>query len=60
MGVPKRRTSKMRIRMRKATHKVPLMKAAEGKDGTVSLPHRVNPTTGRYNGRQVLTISDEA
>jgi len=31
----------------------------DGESGAPSLPHRVCPTTGKYKGRQVLTVSDD-
>lgn len=58
MGVPKRRTSKSRIRQRKASHrkKIPASKACP-KCGAPHQPHRVCPACGYYNGRQVLIVS---
>ena len=60
MAVPKRKTSKMKKRQRKASHKRSYPAASEDKEsGGYHLPHRVNPDTGMYRGRQVLTISSD-
>jgi large subunit ribosomal protein L32 len=61
MGVPKRKTSKMRLRIRKAAHRKPAAKLRKDKKtGKRHLAHRVDPDTGTYRGRQVLTIKTEA
>jgi large subunit ribosomal protein L32 len=56
MGVPKRKTSKMRLRTRKAAKR----KAAPGlfvdpKTGNRHYGHSVDPETGTYRGRQVIS-----
>jgi large subunit ribosomal protein L32 len=58
MGVPKRKTSKSKTRMRVASHKkvIPAAKPCP-KCGEPHLPHRVCPSCGMYRGRQVLIIS---
>jgi len=61
MAVPKRKTSKSRTASRKAQNmkrKIALA-GLDGESGAPSLPHRVCPTTGKYNGRQVITVSDD-
>lgn len=60
MGVPKRRSSKSKIRMRKASHKKSLV-ATKGcpKCGAPHQPHHVCPSCGTYRGRQVLVISGD-
>jgi large subunit ribosomal protein L32 len=57
MGVPKRKTSKMRLRIRKAANrwKPPLLGKC-GQCGSSKLPHLVCPNCGYYKGRQVLTV----
>ena len=58
MGVPKRKTSKSKLRMRKASHKHKYPAAQKcPKCGAPRMPHRVCPSCGTYNGRQVLIIA---
>lgn len=60
MAHPKRKTSKMKKRQRKAgLNKTVFSTVSEDKQngGGFHLPHRVCPETGMYNGRQVLSIS---
>ena len=61
MAVPKRKTSKSKSASRKAQNmKRQITRAGlDGESGAPSLPHRVCPTTGKYKGRQVLTVSDD-
>lgn len=57
MGVPKRKTSKMRLRTRKAAnrwHAPQLVKC--GQCGSALRAHTACPSCGYYKGRQVLTI----
>lgn len=58
MGVPKRKTSKSRKRMRIRAHKkaIPQMQPCP-KCGAPHWPHRVCPKCGTYRGRQVLIVS---
>jgi large subunit ribosomal protein L32 len=61
MGVPKRKTSKARLRSRKAANKwVAPGLFIDKETGDRHLPHCVNPKTGMYRGRQVLTKTVEA
>ena len=60
MGVPKRKTSKMRLRMRRAAHRRDLPQLRRDKTGNFHLPHVVDPATGRYRDREVLTIETPA
>ncbi|HEY2103692.1 MAG TPA: 50S ribosomal protein L32 [Chthoniobacterales bacterium] len=58
MGVPKRKTSKMRLRTRKAAnrwHAPQLGKCAQC--GSTVLSHTACPSCGYYKGRQVLSVS---
>ncbi len=60
MGVPKRKTSKMKRRRRQASHKKSL--AGSSKDSKTQswhIPHRVDPVTGMYKGRQVVIVSSD-
>lgn len=57
MAVPKRKTSKMRLRTRKASlrwHAPQLSKC--GQCGSTVRGHTACPSCGYYRGRQVLTI----
>lgn len=57
MGVPKRKTSKMRLRTRKATHRwhaPQLNKCAQCGSSVAS--HTVCPSCGYYKGRQVRSV----
>lgn len=57
MGVPKRRTSKMRQRTRKASHHQPAVTLRkDAKSGAKHRSHCVDPETGLYRGRQVISI----
>jgi large subunit ribosomal protein L32 len=48
----------MRKRQRRAQHKRQLPNPArDPKTGSVHLPHRVDPATGMYRGRQVVIVS---
>ena len=60
MGVPKRKTSKSKSRMRKASQKKSLVATkACPKCGAPHRPHHVCPSCGTYRGRQVLVISGD-
>jgi len=58
MGVPKRKTSKMRLRTRKAANRwhAPLLGKCQ-QCGSAKLSHTVCKSCGYYRGRQVLTIA---
>ncbi|MGH8046653.1 MAG: 50S ribosomal protein L32 [Chthoniobacterales bacterium] len=57
MGVPKRKTSKMRLRTRKAANRWHAPKLAKCTQcGAALLSHTACPECGYYKGRQVLTI----
>ena len=62
MGVPKRRTSKSRIRSRKSSsnHKRSIPGVVEcSKCGEWHIPHRICAHCGTYNERQILTIEKD-
>jgi large subunit ribosomal protein L32 len=62
MAVPKTKVSKSKLRMRKAAwnSKVPRTAPTACPDcGAPRQPHRVCPSCGKYDGRQVLVVSDE-
>ena len=56
MGQPKRKHSKQRSRKRRGANRFALPQLAKDADGTRFRPHRVNPSTGVYRGRQVLDV----
>ena len=57
MGQPKRKQSKQRSRKRRGatTFALPQL-SKDAQDGTLFRPHRVNPETGEYRGKQVLDL----
>jgi large subunit ribosomal protein L32 len=57
MGVPKRKTSKMRLRTRKASHRwqPPQLNKCTQCGSTVA-SHTACPSCGYYKGRQVLSV----
>jgi large subunit ribosomal protein L32 len=59
MAVPKRKTSKMKVRRRKAANRykgVQITKCVNC--GAAAKPHRVCPSCGTYKGKQVLTFDE--
>ena len=56
MGQPKRKQSKQRSRKRRGANRFKEPQLAKDVDGTFFRPHRVNPETGQYRGRQVLDL----
>jgi len=57
MGVPKRKTSKMRLRTRKASHRwqAPQLNKCS-QCGSPVASHTACPSCGYYKGRQVLSV----
>ena len=55
MADPKRKQSKRRSRLRRAANqfRAPNL-VKDGESGALRRSHRVDPTTGKYRGRQVL------
>mgnify|MGYP000846927273 CR=1 FL=1 len=59
MGVPKRKPSRSRQRMRRAYNsvlKLPQLSSCPQCDAAY-IPHRVCPSCGYYNGRQVISVN---
>ena len=56
MANPKRKQSKRRSALRRGANRFKAPQLSKDADGTVFVPHRVNPANGMYRGRQVLTI----
>jgi large subunit ribosomal protein L32 len=62
MGVPKRKPSTSRQRMRRAYNSVltvPKVQACPN-CSEATRPHRVCPSCGFYNGRQIITVKAAA
>ncbi|PYK09636.1 MAG: 50S ribosomal protein L32 [Verrucomicrobia bacterium] len=60
MGVPKRKTSKMRLRMRKAANRWRGSQLNKCPQCGSSVPsHIACPSCGYYRGRQVLTLESK-
>ncbi len=56
MANPKRKQSKRRSANRRAANAFKAPQFAKDSDGGSFRPHRVNPKTGMYRGRQVLDV----
>ena len=56
MGQPKRKHSKQRSRKRRGANRFQAPLLVKEVDGSMSRPHRVNPETGQYRGKQVLDL----
>lgn len=60
MAVPKRKTSPSKRGMRRAHDRLALSSYVEDKEtGELRRPHHVDPKTGKYRGKQVLTVKDD-
>ncbi len=59
MPNPKRRHSKSRTRQRRAHDALTAPQYLVDKDtGETKLPHRIDPKTGMYKGRQIIDVKD--
>ena len=57
MAVPKRKTSKSKVRMRKAANRYEGVQATFcATCGAAKTPHRVCKSCGTYKGKQVITV----
>ena len=56
MAVPKRKTSKMKKRLRKASKKLKTVQICLDENGKATLPHKVNIHTGIYKEKKVFDI----
>jgi large subunit ribosomal protein L32 len=56
MANPKRKQSKRRSANRRAANAFLAPEFAKDSSGSLVRPHRVNPKTGIYRGRQVLDV----
>ncbi len=60
MAVPKHKKSKSRRDMRRSQHKIgAVQSSACPQCGEAKLPHRVCPTCGSYDGREVVAKGKE-
>lgn len=61
MAVPKRKVSRMKRGNRRSHDAVTAPAYVEDKDsGELRRPHHIDLKSGRYRGRQVITIKEEA
>jgi large subunit ribosomal protein L32 len=61
MAVPKRKTSRMKRGNRRSHHALETPAYVEDKEsGELRRPHHIDPKSGRYRGRQVITAKEEA
>lgn len=61
MAVPKRKTSRMKRGNRRSHDKLVAPTYVEDKDlGELRRPHHIDLKSGRYRGRQVLAVKEEA
>ena len=61
MAVPKRKTSRMKRGNRRSHDSLVAPAYVEDKEsGELRRPHHVDPKSGRYRGRQVLAVKEEA
>ena len=61
MAVPKRKTSRMKRGFRRSADALESPTYIEDKDsGELRRPHHIDLKSGRYRGRQVLVIKEEA
>ncbi len=57
MANPKRKQSKARSAKRRGANQyVAPQLSTDPTDGTLFMPHRVNPVNGMYRGRQVIEV----
>ena len=55
MAVPKRKTSPSKRNMRRSHDSISMLNIVEDKEsGEPRLSHRIDKSTGMYNGRQIL------
>lgn len=61
MAVPKRKVSRMKRGNRRSHDKLAAPTYVEDKEsGELRRPHHIDPKSGRYRGRQVLKVKEEA
>ena len=61
MAVPKRKTSRMKRGFRRSADALKRPSYVEDKDsGELRRPHHIDLKSGKYRGRQVLAVKEEA
>jgi large subunit ribosomal protein L32 len=61
MAVPKRKTSRMKRGNRRSADALKSPAYVEDKDsGELRRPHHIDLKSGRYRGRQVISVKEEA
>ena len=60
MGLPSKKRTNRSKRERAAHFALGKTTVSVDTDGNPSLPHRVNPATGMYRGRQVIDVAKRA
>jgi len=61
MAVPKRKTSRMKRGFRRNADALESPTYVEDKDsGELRRPHHIDLKSGRYRGRQVITVKEDA
>jgi len=61
MAVPKRKTSRMKRGFRRSADALESPTYVEDKDsGELRRPHHIDLKSGRYGGRQVIVVKEEA
>jgi ribosomal protein L32 len=60
MGLPSKKRTKRSQRERRAHHGLSTVTVTYDKDGNAQLPHRANPTTGKYKGKAVVNTTKRA
>ncbi len=60
MGLPSKKRTNRSKRERAAHFALTKTAITADSEGNIQLPHRVNPTTGMYRGRQVINVEKRA
>ena len=58
MAQPKRKQSKQRSRKRRGANRFIAPQLSKNADGSLFMMHHVDPVTGMYRGRQVISVEE--
>jgi large subunit ribosomal protein L32 len=58
MAQPKRKQSKQRSRKRRGANRFIAPQFSKNADGSLFMMHHVDPVTGIYRGRQIITLEE--